>query len=120
MTASTSISVALRNLAFMIIVPGAGGIYVSWLIPIGPVPAPAAWYAPIITGLGVLLYLRFVCSFATIGHGTPGLWDAARAVVAAGPCRWVRNPIYLSALLIVARGPGCSCRPACWPDAESY
>ncbi len=32
---------------------------------------------------------------------TPGLWDAPRRVVAVGPYRWVRNPIYLGALLIV-------------------
>ncbi len=33
--------------------------------------------------------------------GTPGPWDAPRRVVAAGPYRWVRNPIYISALLVV-------------------
>jgi len=31
----------------------------------------------------------------------PGLWDAPRRVVAHGPYRWVRNPIYLAALLVV-------------------
>ena len=31
----------------------------------------------------------------------PGPWDAPSRVVAAGPYRWVRNPIYLAALLIV-------------------
>ena len=37
-----------------------------------------------------------------VGLGTPGLWDAPRRVVAAGPYRWVRNPIYIAALLIVS------------------
>jgi len=36
-----------------------------------------------------------------VGGGTPGPWDAPPRVVAAGPYRWVRNPIYLAALLIV-------------------
>ena len=36
-----------------------------------------------------------------MGGGTPGPWDAPSRVVAAGPYRWVRNPIYLAALLIV-------------------
>ena len=36
-----------------------------------------------------------------MGGGTPGPWDAPRRVVAHGPYRWVRNPIYLAALLVV-------------------
>jgi hypothetical protein len=36
-----------------------------------------------------------------VGGGTPGPWDAPSRVVAAGPYRWVRNPIYLAALLVV-------------------
>jgi protein-S-isoprenylcysteine O-methyltransferase Ste14 len=30
-----------------------------------------------------------------------GPWDAPPRVVAVGPYRWVRNPIYVAALLIV-------------------
>jgi protein-S-isoprenylcysteine O-methyltransferase Ste14 len=33
--------------------------------------------------------------------GTPGPWDAPRRVVTRGPHGWVRNPIYLAALLVV-------------------
>ena len=36
-----------------------------------------------------------------MGGGTPGPWDAPSRVVAAGPYRWVCNPIYLAALLVV-------------------
>jgi protein-S-isoprenylcysteine O-methyltransferase Ste14 len=35
------------------------------------------------------------------GDGTPGPWDAPARVVAVGPYRRVRNPIYLAALLVV-------------------
>jgi protein-S-isoprenylcysteine O-methyltransferase Ste14 len=39
--------------------------------------------------------------FAAVGRGTPGPWDPPRRFVAAGPYRWVRNPIYLAGMVIV-------------------
>lgn len=100
----TRLSLPLRNLLFAIVVPGSGGGYVPWLILTrhGASPAPVAWYAIAVIGAGVLLYLACVWNFSTAGRGTPGLWDPPRRVVVSGPYRWVRNPIYLAALLIVA------------------
>ena len=97
-------SLAIRNILFSIVVPGAGGVYVPWLILTrdGASPAPAAWYATAIIAIGVALYVACVRVFAVVGRGTPGVWDAPRQVVAAGPYRWVRNPIYIGALLIVS------------------
>ncbi len=51
--------------------------------------------------LGVGLYAWCLWLFATVGRGTPGPWDAPRRLVAVGPYRRVRNPIYLAALLVV-------------------
>jgi hypothetical protein len=51
--------------------------------------------------VGFALYLACLWLFATVGRGTPGPWDAPRRFVAVGPYRWVRNPIYLAALLVV-------------------
>jgi protein-S-isoprenylcysteine O-methyltransferase Ste14 len=98
-----TLSLIVRNLVFTIVVPGAGGVYVPWLILTrhGASPAPAAWYAVPVIVIGVALYLACVWAFAVVGRGTPGPWDAPRRFVAAGPYRWVRNPIYLAALLIV-------------------
>jgi protein-S-isoprenylcysteine O-methyltransferase Ste14 len=109
----TWLSLALRNLVFTLVVPGAAGGYVPWLIlrrhGAHPAPprliawaAPAAWCAIAVIAVGVLLYLACVWVFATQGRGTPGLWDSPRRVVTIGPYRWVRNPIYLAALLIVS------------------
>lgn len=97
-------SLAVRNLVFTIVVPGAGGVYVPWLILTrhGAAPEPAAWYAVPVIVAGICLYLSCVWFFAVVGRGTPGLWDAPRQVVATGPYRWVRNPIYIAALLIVS------------------
>jgi protein-S-isoprenylcysteine O-methyltransferase Ste14 len=97
-------SLVLRNIAFSIVVPGAGGGYVPWLILTrhGASPRPAAWYAAVVIAIGVLLYLSCVRVFSTTGRGTPGIWDPPRRFVAVGPYRWVRNPIYIAALLIVS------------------
>ncbi len=99
-----ALSLIIRNLLFTIVVPGAGGAYVPWLILTrhGAPPAPAAWYAVPVIAIGVALYFWCLWAFAAIGQGTPGLWDAPRQVVAAGPYRWVRNPIYIAAVLIIS------------------
>jgi len=56
--------------------------------------------APVIAA-GTALYVWCVWNVAAVGGGTPRPWDPPSRVVAAGPYRWVRNPIYLAALLIV-------------------
>jgi protein-S-isoprenylcysteine O-methyltransferase Ste14 len=96
-------SLALRNLLFTVVVPGTGGIFLPWLILTrgGPAPAPVAWPAVAVIAIGVLLYLWCLRVFAVVGRGTPRPWDPPRQLVAVGPYRWVRNPIYLAALLIV-------------------
>jgi len=97
-------SLIIRNVLFTIVVPGAGGVYVPWLILTrhGTSPHPAAWYAVPVIVIGVALYVWCVWEFAAVGRGTPGVWDAPRRFVAAGPYRWVRNPIYIAALIIVS------------------
>jgi protein-S-isoprenylcysteine O-methyltransferase Ste14 len=98
-----TLSLTVRNLVFTIVVPGLGGVLVPWWILARPghAAAPTAWAAiPVITA-GTALYLWCVWNFAAVGSGTPGPWDAPSRVVATGPYRWVRNPIYIGALLIV-------------------
>jgi len=102
---TAAVSLVLRNLAFAIVVPGAGGAYVPWLILTrnrGQLPAVGAWYAAPVIIAGVCLYASCAFAFGHTGRGTPGLWDAPRQVVAAGPYAFVRNPIYLAALFIVS------------------
>jgi protein-S-isoprenylcysteine O-methyltransferase Ste14 len=101
---SGPLSLVVRNVLFTIVVPGAGGVYVPWLILTrhGALPAPAAWYALPLIVAGAGLYAWSVWAFAAVGRGTPGLWDPPRRFVAAGPYRWVRNPIYVAAVLIVS------------------
>jgi len=98
-----TLSLFIRNLVFTIVVPGLGGVWAPWQILTrhGHTVSPAAWEAVPVIAVGTALYAWCIWNFAAVGRGTPGLWDAPRRVVATGPYRWVRNPIYLAALLIV-------------------
>ncbi len=98
-----AMGLALRNVLFTLIVPGAGAVYAPWWILTrgGATPKPVVWPAAAFIVLGVALYLWCLWLFAMVGRGTPGPWDAPRRFVAVGPYRWVRNPIYISALLVV-------------------
>jgi protein-S-isoprenylcysteine O-methyltransferase Ste14 len=99
-----SLWLIVRNLMFTIVVPGLGGVWVPWRILTrnGNMAVPAVWEAIPVIVAGTALYVWCVWDFAAVGGGTPGPWDAPSRVVASGPYRWVRNPIYLAALLIVA------------------
>ena len=98
-----TLSLIARNLVFTVVVPGLGGVWVPWSILTrhGGTATPVAWEAVPVIAAGAALYLWCVWNFAAVGNGTPGLWDAPTRVVAAGPYRWVRNPIYIAALLVV-------------------
>src|SRR5580693_8485483 len=98
-----TLSLVVRNVLFTVVVPGLGGAWVPWRILTrdGHAPAPVAWAATVVIAAGIALYVWCAWNFAAVGGGTPGPWDAPRRVVAAGPYRWVRNPIYLAALLVV-------------------
>ena len=97
-------SLALRNIVFTAVMPGSAAVYVPWLVltAAGRRPVPVVWPAVVPIGLGLGLYVACVWAFATVGRGTPGPWDAPRTFVAVGPYRWVRNPMYVAVLLVVA------------------
>ncbi len=96
-------SLLLRNLLFSLLAPGLAAVLLPrWLLTRGgATPTPRAWPAAAVIALGAVLFLACAWVFATVGRGTPGPWDAPRRFVAVGPYRWVRNPIYLAALLVV-------------------
>jgi protein-S-isoprenylcysteine O-methyltransferase Ste14 len=102
----SAVDLVVRNAAFTIIFPGLGGFWLPWWLATRHLATrhlatPVAWPAVPVIAAGLALYAWCVWKFAVVGRGTPGPWDAPSRFVAAGPYRWVRNPIYVAALLVV-------------------
>ena len=94
----------LKNLLFLLIVPGAVGVYVPLLI---------SAHRPFVPGLmvvvgWVLLILGFSClawciwAFARYGRGTPAPPLSPERLVVRGLYRYSRNPMYLGVLGMIA------------------
>ena len=97
----------LKNLLFTVFVPGmlAGYLPIVLVRPTDVVLTGAglrALPALLFLGAGMLIYFLCVWSFAVTGRGTPAPIDAPKTLVVAGLYRYVRNPMYLGVLSVVA------------------
>ena len=93
----------LKNVLFTLLVPGIVAVVVPLLLVGAPLPAiqPVSWLGLVLIVPGLVLYLWCLWHFAMVGRGTPGPWDPTEKVVATGPYRWVRNPMYLAVLAVI-------------------
>ena len=69
--------------------------------------SPPAWLAPFgwVLGLaGGAVGAACVALFVTEGRGTPAPFDPPQVFVASGPYRYVRNPMYVGAVLALGGG----------------
>ena len=68
---------------------------------LGPLPGwcAAAGAAP--TAAGAIVTVWCLCAFVVRGHGTPAPFDAPRRLVAWGPYRYTRNPMYIGGALLL-------------------
>jgi protein-S-isoprenylcysteine O-methyltransferase Ste14 len=93
----------VKTLIFTVFVPGTVAVYIpSRLRGAGPGAISAIAMAGIVPiALGVAIYLWCAWDFATFGRGTPLPLDAPKQLVARGPYRLVRNPMYVGVLLAI-------------------
>jgi protein-S-isoprenylcysteine O-methyltransferase Ste14 len=65
----------------------------------------------VIVAAGVAILLLTVRDFLVIGRGTLAPWDPPRKLVAVGLYRYVRNPMYVGATLMMAGAALCTGSP---------
>ena len=99
---------ALKTLLWSVFVPGTLATVVPYLLlssrlelfHVGLSGFRFAGLIPI--ALGALVYLRCAWDFTFTGRGTPAPFDPPKEMVASGLYRYVRNPMYVALLLVLA------------------
>jgi protein-S-isoprenylcysteine O-methyltransferase Ste14 len=96
----------MRTAAYSLVVPMSLTIVVPWVLLRGEGISEWAWDGPRWLGglpilAGAALYCWCAWEFSTTGRGTPSPFDPPQALVARGPYRMVRNPMYIAVTLIV-------------------
>ena len=94
-----SASLALRVIVFTLVAPFVVAIVVPGILLDGAPPVAAQGLLVSVIGVGIYLWTAW--SFAHTGRGTPAPLDPPKTVVAVGPYRWVRNPMYIGVLLTI-------------------
>jgi protein-S-isoprenylcysteine O-methyltransferase Ste14 len=98
----------LKNLLFTVLVPGTVAVYVPLSLArgAGQAFAPAAPVALLLAlpllATGAAIYFWCLWDFAVTGRGTPAPIDAPKQLVRRGLYRYVRNPMYVGVLAVVA------------------
>src|SRR4030067_776137 len=102
------ISLWLKALLFTFVAPGTVlGLVPGLLLSDGRGRVPDSLgflevLALALAAAGTALYSVCLATFLHVGHGTPAPVDPPPSLVAIGPYRYVRNPMYLAVAAIVA------------------
>jgi protein-S-isoprenylcysteine O-methyltransferase Ste14 len=100
----TKIFAAVRALAYMTAFVFLWGWLALQMRPIGggwSLPTGSRLAGTALMVVGGIVVLCCVGWFVFVGRGTPAPFDPPRSFVPEGPYRWVRNPMYLGALLVL-------------------
>lgn len=97
----------LKNLLFTVIVLGflVGWVPLNWFERHARWPeqwGPLQWLGLLVGLLGAATYLACQWLFFAKGQGTPAHFDPPRRFVRRGLYKWVRNPMYLAIIALVA------------------
>src|SRR5262245_23041415 len=95
----------LKNILFTVLVPGTVAVYIPLCIVALPLSFDGSTYqllALLPLSLGAILYLWCLWDFAVTGRGTPAPIDAPKRLVVKGLYRYLRNPMYVGVLLVIA------------------
>jgi len=102
----SSLWLALRSIAWALLLPGLFAGYVPWrFFGLAHVQLdlqnPVHILGLVMIGLGAALLATCIWEFARSGRGTLAPVDPPRELVVKGLYRYVRNPMYLSVTMIV-------------------
>ncbi len=95
---------ALKSLLFLILVVGLGAGYIPFVLLPRGLQVETGFFAYLAFPLWLLggaMILRCFWDFTFKGHGTPAPIDPPKELVTTGLYHYIRNPIYVGALIII-------------------
>ncbi len=104
----TSNRAAVASVLFLLVPPGIVAGLVPWLITRWDAPDLLPYFVGLMVGvggfvvfIGIVLLLDCFIRFVREGSGTPMPWMPTEGMIASGPYRYVRNPMYVAVVAII-------------------
>lgn len=101
-------SVIVRAITYAVVFAGVVLVYLparllGWSGLVRPASlGPFQILGMVVGAIGFAVAVWCILAFAFVGKGTPAPFDAPRRLVVRGPYRFVRNPMYIGAGLVLA------------------